>query len=133
MQRRSDKHGPHADEQLKHETEGLVRSGHGTHAEGWKEPEPTAPDPNEQNYPDPRAPGTPAGLTPTDVELRSRLAAAVQPLEFPANRDAVLALLRDADAPAELIDRASQLPAGRFYQNLAEMFDDLDLNERERF
>jgi hypothetical protein len=43
MERGSNKHGPRLDDELKHETEGLVRSGHPTHAEEWKEPEPLQP------------------------------------------------------------------------------------------
>jgi hypothetical protein len=132
VQRGSDKHGPREDEQLQHETEGLVRSGHATHAEQWRDTEPISPDPDERGFPDPREPGTPAGLTAADVELRSQLAQAARSLTFPTQRDPLVASLRDADAPAELIDRVSQLPAGRSYHRLAEVFDDLDLNERQR-
>jgi hypothetical protein len=133
VERGSDKHGPRADEQLQHETEGLIRSGHSTRAEPWRETEPAGPEPDEGSYPDPREPGTPDGLTAADVELRSQLAAATQRLDYPAPREAVLDCLRAADVPAELIERVSGLPAGRTYERLAEIFDDLGLNERTRF
>jgi hypothetical protein len=133
VQRGSDKHGPREDEQLQHETEGLVRSGHATHTEPWRETEPATREPDETRYPDPREPGTPAGLTAADVELRSQLASAIQRLDFPARRDAVLDCLRAVDAPAELVDRVSRLPADRSYEHTADLFDDLDLNERQRF
>lgn len=32
-------HGPHVDDQLKHETQGLVQGGHPTRAEDWREAE----------------------------------------------------------------------------------------------
>lgn len=41
MQRGSDKHGPRQDDALQHEVEGLLRSGHGTRAEDWRNPEPS--------------------------------------------------------------------------------------------
>jgi hypothetical protein len=44
VERGSDKHSPMRDDQLKHETEGLVRAGHGTHAEEWADPEPSGED-----------------------------------------------------------------------------------------
>jgi hypothetical protein len=43
MERGSSKHGPRLDEEMKHETEGLVRSGHPSHVQDWKEPEPLHP------------------------------------------------------------------------------------------
>ena len=32
-------HGPHVDDQMKHETQGLVQGGHPTRAEDWRETE----------------------------------------------------------------------------------------------
>ncbi|WP_323959613.1 hypothetical protein GC088_13940 [Arthrobacter sp. JZ12] len=32
-------HGPHVDDQMKHETQGLVQGGHHTRAEDWRETE----------------------------------------------------------------------------------------------
>ena len=43
MERGSDRLSVHRDEEMKHETQGLVRSGHPTHVEDWKEPEPLHP------------------------------------------------------------------------------------------
>jgi hypothetical protein len=76
VERGSDKHSPLRADQLKHETEGLVRSGHTTHAEEWKDPEPSGDDQHDAD----RAPdstlhgGTPAGMTDDDVEGRAELA-----------------------------------------------------------
>ncbi|PRY00825.1 hypothetical protein [Allonocardiopsis opalescens] len=44
MQRGSDKHSPRVDENLRHETEGMVRSGHPTRAREDREVEPTVTD-----------------------------------------------------------------------------------------
>jgi hypothetical protein len=41
---RSTKHGPALDDDLKHETEGLVRGGHSTRAAEWNDPEPSGED-----------------------------------------------------------------------------------------
>jgi hypothetical protein len=131
MEREGTKHGPLMDDELKHETEGLVRGQGPTHAEEWKEPEPSAPD-EDATYADPRAPGTPAGLTNEDVELRSELASILQPLQLPASREDVLLRVTDADATAALRARVEQL-SDRSYDNLGEVLDDLDLVERQRF
>src|SRR3954463_13693135 len=76
VERGSDKHSPMVDEQLKHETEGLVRGGHGTHAEEWRDPEPSGEDQPDADL----APsgtlhgGTPQGMDADDVEGRAELA-----------------------------------------------------------
>ncbi|WP_035812033.1 hypothetical protein [Jiangella gansuensis] len=44
MQRGSDKHGPRQDDELKHELEGMERSGQPTRVEEWRDPEPPADD-----------------------------------------------------------------------------------------
>ena len=44
MERGSDKHSPRMDDALHAETEGLVRGGHDTHAEEWKQAEPSGED-----------------------------------------------------------------------------------------
>ena len=38
---RSTKHSPREDDELKHELEGMMRAGRSTHAEEWKDPEPS--------------------------------------------------------------------------------------------
>ena len=44
MHRESDKHGPLADEELKHELEGTLRGNRPSRAEEWRDPEPPADD-----------------------------------------------------------------------------------------
>ncbi|GAB4098561.1 hypothetical protein [Sinomonas halotolerans] len=40
IERGSDKHGPHLDDQMKHESEGDIQGGRPAHAEEWKDKEP---------------------------------------------------------------------------------------------
>ena len=40
VDRESSKHGPRLDEEMAHETQDVVRSGHSTHTEEWRQPEP---------------------------------------------------------------------------------------------
>ncbi|MBV9484673.1 MAG: DUF2795 domain-containing protein [Frankiaceae bacterium] len=124
MERASNKVGPRIDEALKHDTEGLVRGGHATHAEEWKGSEPSGED-------QPLATASPNftpletegdGLTPAELELRAELASFIGRAPYPAVRDQVLATLRENRAPDHLIDLAKQLPAGREFQNLQEIW-----------
>ena len=40
IERGSDKHGPHVDDEMKHESEGDIQGGRPAHAEEWKDKEP---------------------------------------------------------------------------------------------
>jgi Protein of unknown function (DUF2795) len=115
--RESSKHGPLLDEQMAHETEGLVRGGHETHAEEWKETEPTGPTSHRRANP----PGTPHLADGDDLERRSELARALTRSVFPADRDAIVAHLERTGAEQELIDEARTLPGGRRYGNVGEV------------
>ncbi|MEV5463471.1 hypothetical protein AB0L17_35825 [Streptomyces cellulosae] len=44
MQRGSDRLSVHRDDEMKHELQGLLRSGHPTRSEEWHDPEPAAED-----------------------------------------------------------------------------------------
>ena len=111
MERGSDKHSPLRDDQLKHETEGLVRGGHGTHAEEWRDPEPSGEDQPDADL----APsgtlhgGTPSGMEPDDVEGRAELATFLGRDIYPAVRTQILDLVR-------------RLPAGREFHNVNEIW-----------
>lgn len=120
--RGSDKHGPRQDEALAKEVEGLTRSGHGTRAEEWKDPEPSA-----DGEPDvDRAPngtltgGTPEGMTPEDVEGRSELAAALGRAAFPGDRQALLDAAAEASATDRVLERLRDLPEGQQFANVDE-------------
>ena len=124
VERGSDKHSPMLDDQLKHETEGLVRSGHSTHAEEWKDPEPAGEDQPDAD----RAPsstlhgGTPAGMDAADIEGRSELATYLGKDCYPMVREQVINLAIDRQAPTRVVDLVRRLPSGREFHNVAEIW-----------
>ena len=140
MERGSAKHGPRLDEHQKHETEGLVRGGGTTHAEEWKEPEPTIasePDAPEAGLlhaphrPPGHRPGTPEGLSPEDMERRSELARWVGDTRFPADREALLARAAERSAPESVIDAVRSLPGDTEYANIGQVAVALGLGVEE--
>src|SRR5690242_14048928 len=103
MGEKTDKHGPRLDDQVRHETEGLVRGGGPTHAEPGHDPEPVETDAGR----DPtsagtsREPGSPRGMTPRDVEDRSAFAKLLAGVRYPATPDRLSGHAADAGAPEE--------------------------------
>ena len=136
MERGSDKHSPMVDEQLKHETEGLVRGSRSTHAEEWKDPEPSGEDqPDADRAPDATLHGgTPAGMTDDDVEGRAELASYLGKDAYPMVREQVINLLIDRHAPDRVVDLSRQLPSGREFHNVREIWEAVGGQvETERF
>ena len=136
MDRGSDKVSPREDEQLKHETEGLVRSGHSTHAEEWKDPEPAGEDqPDADLAPDGTLHGgTPPGMSSDDIEGRAELASYVPKSSYPMVREQVLNLVIDNHAPDRVISLVRNLPSGREFHNVNEIWATLGGHvENERF
>jgi len=127
VDRGSDKVSPRLDDELKHETEGLVRSGHSTHAEEWKDPEP----PGEDQPAADRAAdgnlygGTPAGMEPDDVEGRSELASYLGKDCYPMVRAQVIDLVMDRNAPDRVVDLVKRLPSDREFTNVNEIWSAL--------
>jgi hypothetical protein len=124
VERGSDKHSPMRDDQLKHETEGLVRSGHSTHAEEWKDPEPAGEDqPDADRAPDSTMlGGTPDGMEPDDVEGRSEIASYLGKDCYPMVREQVINLAIDRNAPTRVVDVIRRLPSGREFHNVNEIW-----------
>jgi hypothetical protein len=124
MERGSDKHSPMRDEQLKHETEGLVRGGHGTHAEEWKDPEPSGEDqPDSDAAPDGTLHGgVPRGMTDEDVDGRAEVASYLGKDSYPMVREQIINLAIDRQAPTRVVDLVRGLPAGREFHNVNEVW-----------
>jgi hypothetical protein len=124
VERGSDKHGPLVDETLKHETEALVRAGHESHVEEWREAEPAGEDEPEADLAPDRTlvGGTPPGLTPEDVEGRAELAEYLRGAGFPAVREQLIWSAEDNHAPERIVDRLRTLPSGRTFDNVAEVW-----------
>jgi len=136
VDRGSDKVSPRADEELKHQTQGLVRSGHTTHAEEWKDPEPIGEDqPDADLAPDGTLHGgTPAGMTGDDVEGRAELAGYIGKDAYPLVGQQVLELVIDGQAPARVIDLVRRLPSGREFHNINDIWISLGGHvEADRF
>ncbi len=128
MERGNSKHGPVRDEELAHETQGMVRGyPKPAHAEEWRDPEPV-----DGSIPPPKQP---PGRNPLsgerDVELRAEFARIMTRDLFPAGRDAILARLTDADAPPDLAERVASLPAGRRFETPHDVLVTLGLNSPE--
>jgi len=128
MERGNTKHGPAHDQEMAHETQGLVRgSARRTHAEEWRETEPV-----EERIPPVRR-GDRANPMPSgrDYELRNELARILTRDWFPAGRDAVLARLEDGDAPQDLTERVSALPEKTRFDGPRDVLVALGINSPE--
>jgi hypothetical protein len=124
VERGSDKHSVRLDEQVKHEVSGMVRSGRTTHAEEWKDPEPSGEDqPDVDRAPDATMVGAvPEGTTADDIEGRSELAAALGKEVWPATADTLAACAKASAAPDRVLDLLGGLPADRTYRNVQEVW-----------
>jgi hypothetical protein len=132
MGQQSDKHGPRLDDELEHETHGMVTGGGPTHAERFKDPEPVETDSGD----DPTTargsvvPGAPPGMTADDVEARSAIARALVGVRYPASPEELAAHV-GAGAPDGLAERLWRLPS-RQYQNIADVAQALGLGHEQR-
>ena len=136
MERGSDKVSPRADEELKHQTQGLVRSGHTTHAEEWKDPEPVGEDqPDADRVPDGTLHGgVPEGMSADDIDGRAELAGYIGKAAYPLVRAQVLDLVIEGSAPTRVIDLVRGLPSDRQFGNVNELWTALGGHvEAERF
>ncbi|MGC9376650.1 DUF2795 domain-containing protein [Streptomyces sp. MH13] len=117
MQRGSDRMSVHRDDEMKHELQGLLRSGHPTRSEEWNDPEPAAEDDPEVTY----GPVTP-GRGPTYLEaLRLELARNLTRHTFPANPRELTRALRRGNAPDALVEGLERLPHKARYDNVQEL------------
>ncbi len=116
MDRESSKHGPRLDEEMAHETEDLVRSGHATHTEEWRQPEPV----DEVRQPRPGADGPRRGPSAEDIELRSLLAQALSPC-FPADAATLRRRAEEAGLPEPVTAAIAGLPAGQHFGNVGDL------------
>lgn len=126
MADQSGKHGPHLDDELRHETEGMRRATRPTHAEEWKEPEPVEDDQDR----DPTSvgmagqEGTPPGMGPDDVEGRSTVARYLAGVGYPARPHALADRAAEQGAPDGVVTALRNLP-NRDYTRVAEVAEAL--------
>jgi hypothetical protein len=105
MDRGSSKHGPQRDDEMERETEDITRTGEPQPGEEWRQTEPFD---EPYSVPEDQMPGTPAGITPSDVDRR-------------ADRGTILDYARQADAPDDVVDALSRLPARRVFHTIGEV------------
>jgi hypothetical protein len=117
MERGSSKHGPQLDEEMAHETGDIVRSGHASHTEEWRQPEPV-----EEGRPSRLvAGGPPGGPGIDDIETRSLLARELTPGIFPADVRTLRRRAEETDLPPALTESIASLPAGQRYLNVGDL------------
>jgi Protein of unknown function (DUF2795) len=118
MDRASSKHGPQRDDEMERETEDITRTGEPQPGEEWRQTEPFD---EPYSVPEDQMPGTPAGITPSDVDRRTDIAVYLPPHKLPADRGAILDYARQADAPDDVVDALSRLPARRVFHTIGEV------------
>ena len=83
---------------------------------------------------DPHQPGTPAGTDQADIERRAALAEVLGKEVWPADRDALVAKAREANARDDVVSALRRLPEGQTFQNVQEVAAALGLGtEQQRF
>lgn len=120
---RSTKHSARVDEQLEHEIQRMVRGGHTTRAEEWRDPEPTAEgDPDIDTAPNGTlVGGTPVGTDADAVEARAELARWLDRADFPGTGPQLVEAALDHRAPAAVVSELQRLPDGNTYERLGDV------------
>lgn len=128
MQRGSDRLSVHRDDEMKHELQGLLRSGHPTRVEEWHDPEPGADD-DPQVAGGPVTPGVGAVSLPA---VRQALARYLSRSAFPAGPRELAGTLRHSYAPDGLVEPLDHLPRSARYATVQELAEALTGGERGR-
>ncbi|MEU0676536.1 DUF2795 domain-containing protein [Streptomyces sp. NPDC006172] len=121
MQRGSDRLSVHRDDEMKHELQGLLRSGHPTRSEEWHDPEPSADD-DPQVWGGPVVPGTSRASLET---VRLELARILGRSSFPAGPEDLTRALRRKHAPDGLVEAVGRLPRKERYATVQELAETL--------
>ncbi|GAA0744956.1 DUF2795 domain-containing protein [Dactylosporangium roseum] len=115
MERGNTKHGVALDDQMRYETAGLRQGGANDpeEIEGgvWAGAVNTA-----------RAPGTPVGMSPQDVEARSNLGRYIPKASLPGDRDDLIAGASELNAPDEVLATLERLPEGAVYETVNQVW-----------
>ncbi|MGV9940208.1 DUF2795 domain-containing protein [Streptomyces sp. NPDC003401] len=121
MQRGSDRLSVHRDDEMKHELQGLLRSGHPTRSEEWHDPEPSAED-DPQVWGGPVVPGNARASLAT---VRLELARILGRGPFPAGPQELAGTLRRKNAPDALVEAVRRLPHKQRYATVQELAETL--------
>lgn len=120
---RSTKHSPRVDEEMEHEIQGMLKGGHATHAQEWREVEPAAEgDPDVDADPGGTlVGGVPVGMTEDAVVARAELARWLDRADFPATGPELVEAARDHRAPDAVAAELAQLPADETYERIGDV------------
>ncbi|MGY1622632.1 DUF2795 domain-containing protein [Geodermatophilus sp. SYSU D00965] len=120
---RSTKHSPRLDEELEHETQGMLRAERATRAEEWREVEPVAEGDPDLTA-DPQGTlvgGTPVGMDADAVVRRAELARWLDRADFPSDGPALVEAALDHRAPDNVVDELRRLPEGETYKRIGDV------------
>jgi len=117
MERGSNRLSAHRDEEMKHELQGLLRSGHSTRVEEWNDPEPVADD----DPPVAGGPVRPDAGSASVAAVRLELARNLGRTSFPAGPRELVGVLRDQYASDALVEPVERLPEKARYANAQEL------------
>ncbi|MCV2490350.1 DUF2795 domain-containing protein [Geodermatophilus sp. YIM 151500] len=120
---RSTKHSPRVDEDLVHETQGMMKAERATRSEEWREVEPQAEtDPDIDADPaGTLVGGTPVGMDADAVTARAELARWLDRADFPSTGPDLVEAARDHRAPDAVVAELERLPAGETYERVGDV------------
>ncbi|SFK36293.1 DUF2795 domain-containing protein [Geodermatophilus ruber] len=120
---RSTKHGPHLDEELEHEVQGLLRAERSTRAEEWRDVEaPAEGDPDVDLAPDATlVGGTPVGMDPEAVAVRAELARWLVRHDFPSTGAQLVEKAQEHYAPDAVVAELRRLPADQTFERIGDV------------
>jgi hypothetical protein len=120
---RSTKHSPRVDDELEHEVQGMLRSGHTTRAEEWRDPEPVAEgDPDIDADPSGTlVGGTPVGMDADAVTARTELARWLDRADFPSTGAGLVEAARNHRATDAVVAELGRLPGGDTYERIGDV------------
>lgn len=136
MERGNSKHGPRLDDEMRREVDGTVHGTAGSRVEEWRQSEPAGedqPEPTTVPAGETRG-GTPQGMTPDDVEQRSRLGRYISLSALPGDRASLRRNAEENDAPDDVLAQLDQLPAEVEFETVSQVWGALGHdNETQRW
>jgi Protein of unknown function (DUF2795) len=128
MERASSKHGPQRDDQMEREDREITHTGEPQPGPEWRQTEPFD---EPYSTPEEQMIGTPAGMTPSDVNERADIAVYLQPHKLPADRAAILDYARQEGAPDEVMDALGRLPGRQVFHTIGEVARAIGIHTEE--
>lgn len=136
MERGNSKHGPRLDEQMGREVDGVVQGTAGARVEEWRQAEPAGedqPEPTTVPAGETRG-GVPQGMTPDEVEQRSRLGRYISLSALPGDRVRLRRSAEENEAPDEVLAQLDRLPPEVEFQTVSQVWGALGHdNETQRW